>query len=297
MENKEQKIYNKIKEYYSEDNLTKITQRIIDAYKSKQYSYLIGISNLIDESIVKQNSNIQKLFSHLIMLYHPDRVNVYINDLKNFSELNKPDFEKYAHIIKVTENLDKIQFTQKEENIDYDIEYEYGYDDEDIDSIIGESDFEDTNSNEEKNLFEFDFISLMRYRNLGTINDELPSYYFEELEGELILPDSNLFDLSGLEKCTNIDIIDLSNNQIVDITPIAFLTQLKEINLSGNGIQDISVLDNLQNLKRIDISFNEIDDISSLFELQNFEYVNIIGNKISQRQIEIFKKKKIIFVY
>ena len=297
MKKEKQELLKKIIDYYSEENLTKITQKIIHAYKSKQFSYLIGIGNLIDESMVKRSSNIQKLFSKLIMLYHPDRVNMYRNKIKNLSDINNSDFEKYAHIITVTENLDKIQFTQKVESVDSEIEYEYGYDDEDFDSVIDENDSEDAYGNEDMSHFDFDFISLLRYKELGNIEDELPSFYFEELEGELTLPDSNLFDISGLEKCTNIEVLDLSNNQIINIIPIGFLSKLTDINLSGNNIHDISVLDNLQNLQRVDISFNEIDDISPLFELQNLEYVNIIGNNVSQKQIELFKKKKIIYVY
>jgi len=218
---------------------------------------------------------------------------------QKISKINKDktNLDKFSHIIAVTENLDSIQFIKEEDKTTYDIEYEYGYDDEDFDSVIGESDFDDNYGEEEKNLYEFDFISLLRYRELGSLDEALPSFYFEELEGELTLPDSNLFDLSGMEKCINLEALDLSNNRIIDITPIGFLTQLTEINLSGNTIQDIDVLNNLQNLKKIDISFNEINNISPLFNLSNLKYVNIIENKIPKKQIEIFKQKKIIIIY
>jgi len=287
----------KIFEYYTEENLNNISRKIIEAYKNKKYSYLIKIAKLIDNSIVENTPNIQKLFSHLIMLYHPDRISLFKQKISKINK-DKTNLDKFSHIIAVTENLDSIQFIKEEDKTTYDIEYEYeyGYDDEDFDSVIGESDFDDNYSEEEKNLYEFDFISLLRYRELGNIDDELPSFYFEELEGELTLPDSNLFDLSGMEKCINLEALDLSNNRIIDITPIGFLTQLTEINLSGNTIQDIGVLNNLQKLKKIDISFNEIKDISPLFNLSNLIYVNIIGNKIPKKQIEIFKQKKIIII-
>ena len=289
---------NKIIDYYTEENLTKITLKIIDAYRNKKYSYLIGLGKIIDETIVEKNRNIQKLFSHLIMLFHPDRLNLYKIDISDLIQKNRSnELQKYETIIAVLDNLERIPDHSLNNNHEIDIEYEYGYDEEDFDSVIDESDFDDTDASEEKNLYEFDFISLLRYRELGNIDDELPSFYFEELEGELILPDSNLFDLSGLEKCTNLEALDLSNNQIIDITPIGFLNQLTEINLSGNKIQDIDVLDNLQNLEKIDISFNEIKDISPLFNLLNLKYVNIIGNNIPKKQLEKLKQNNRILVY
>ena len=274
---------NKIIDYYTEENLTKITLKIIDAYRNKKYSYLIGLGKIIDETIVEKNRNIQKLFSHLIMLFHPDRLNLYKIDISDLIQKNRSnELQKYETIIAVLDNLERIPDHSLNNNHEIDIEYEYGYDEEDFDSVIDESDFDDTDASEEKNLYEFDFISLLRYRELGNIDDELPSFYFEELEGELILPDSNLFDLSGLEKCTNLEALDLSNNQIIDITPIGFLNQLTEINLSGNKIQDIDVLDNLH---------------SHLFNLLNLKYVNIIGNNIPKKQLEKLKQNNRILVY
>jgi len=296
MKNSKESTIKKIIEYYSEENLNIISRKIIEAYKNKKYSYLINLAKLIDKSIIANTPSIQKLFSHLIMQFHPDRISLYKQKISKLNKNNK-DLDNFSHIIAVTENIDSIQFIQEEDKTTYDIEYEYGYDEEDFDSVIEENDFEDTYSNEDKNLYEFDFISLLRYRELGNIDGALPSFYFEELEGELALHDSNLFDLSGLEKCTNLEALDLSNNRIVDITPIGFLTQLAEINLSGNTIQDISVLYNLQNLEKIDISFNTIKDISPLFNLTRLKYVNIIGNNISFKQVGILKKKNRIIIY
>ena len=296
MKNENNKYTETLLNCYTEENLTKISRRIIEAYKAKQYSYIIGLCNLIDDSIVKNSKNVQKLFSHLIMLYHPDKLNQYKNEISSLVNQNKVnELNKYKHILVTIENIDKIQTTKAEINLEYDIEYEYGYDAEDFDSIISESELNEDYLTEDKN-FGIDFTSLIRYKEMGNIEEVLPSYYFEELEGELNLSNSNLTDLSGLENCINISSLDLSNNQIIYINQIGFLEQITEINLSGNVIQFIDVLANLNNLQKLDLSFNEIDDISSIYRLPNLEYVNIIGNNIPEEQIEKLKRKKLILI-
>ena len=49
----------------------------------------------------------------------------------------------------VTENLDNIQIPETNENVEYDVEYEYGYDDEDFDSVVDYNEFEENVNNEE----------------------------------------------------------------------------------------------------------------------------------------------------
>ena len=294
------KIYNKkytdkILSFYTEENLNKITRKIIEAYKNKRFSYIIGLCNLIDDSLVKRSSNVQKLFSYLIMLYHPDRINHYKNEIRNIKENNEIEQEKYSKIITVIENLDNIQYEKIDAEFDIDIEYEFGYDEEDFDSVIDGYDLNESQFNTYNT--DVDFISLFKNREFGNIDADMPSYYMEQLDGELNFSNSNLFDLSGLETCLNISSLDLSKNNLLSINQIGFLVNLSELNLSENAIQSIDVLDHLFKLKKIDISFNEIDDISPLLDLSNLEYANVIGNGIPSKQIELIKKKKIILVY
>lgn len=287
----------KLLSYYSEENLTIISTKIIEAYKNKKYSFIIGLCNLVDNSFVKNANNIQKVFSYLLMLYHPDRLNLYKNEIINLKKINKLDeIKKHNHIITVTENIDKIQYNQNHKKIDFDIEYDYGYDDEDFDSVINTDEIENYYEDLPINNSEIDFISLLRYKEFGNLEEELPSYYLEYLEGELNLSNSNLYDLAGLENCINISELDLSGNKIIDIVQIGFLTKLLDLNLSGNAIQSIGVLYNLKKLKKLDISFNTVDNILPILNLPNLEYVNIIGNVIPENQIELIKKKNIILV-
>jgi Leucine-rich repeat (LRR) protein len=151
--------------------------------------------------------------------------------------------------------------------------------------------------NAETEDFQFDFISLLRYRELGTIEEELPSFYFEELEGELNLSGSNLYDLYGLDRCINLNKVDLSNNQILDVNQIGYLEQLVELNLSENNIHSIDSLKNCKKLEYLDISFNDVTDIYMLRNLMQLKYLNVIGNQIPVEQIELFKQNDMVFIY
>jgi Leucine-rich repeat (LRR) protein len=58
----------------------------------------------------------------------------------------------------------------------------------------------------------------------------------------LTAPDSGIGDLSGVQYCTNLIILDLWNNQISGISPLANLTGLTYLYLPRKQISDISPL-------------------------------------------------------
>jgi len=69
-------------------------------------------------------------------------------------------------------------------------------------------------------------------------------------------------DLSGLEHCTNLTDLSLTESQISDISPLTRLTKLEYLNLSSNQISDITPLSHLTRLERLDLSNNQIRDIT-----------------------------------
>jgi internalin A len=64
------------------------------------------------------------------------------------------------------------------------------------------------------------------------------------------------------------------------------LTNLEELDLSDNEISYIDGLGFLSGLKSLKLSNNMIDDIEPLFGLKNLEYVDLSGNKINAAQIK-----------
>ena len=91
---------------------------------------------------------------------------------------------------------------------------------------------------------------------------------------ELIAPNANISDLTGLEVATNLTLLDLggeyvdeqliNSNAISDLSPLAQLTNLAGLRLWNNAISDISAIVGLTNLEVLDLGNNFITDISPL---------------------------------
>ena len=88
-------------------------------------------------------------------------------------------------------------------------------------------------------------------------------------------------DISSLEKLTNLQTLNLCNNQISDISFLDKLTALQSLNLSANQITDISCLEKLTALQTLYLSSNQISDISSLEKLTSLKSLNLSRNNIS----------------
>ena len=87
--------------------------------------------------------------------------------------------------------------------------------------------------------------------------------------------------LSGIEYCTNLTWLDLTNSQTNDISPLASLTNLTVLNLHDNPISDISPLASLTNLTWLSVRNNQISDISPLASLTNLTWLSLRNNQIS----------------
>ena len=84
------------------------------------------------------------------------------------------------------------------------------------------------------------------------------------LTGTLNFNNKNIYDLNGLENCTNIEILNLGNygkenkSTIKNVEPLKSLANLKELSLYANNVKDITSLSNLVNLTYLNISNNQI---------------------------------------
>ena len=108
---------------------------------------------------------------------------------------------------------------------------------------------------------------------------------------ELMAPNANISDLTGLGFATNLTRLDLSyeqvdgewknSNAVSDLSPLAGLTQLTGLHLQGNNISDISAVANLTNLTWLNLWGNSISDISPLVGLTNLTDLYLGDNNIS----------------
>jgi len=75
---------------------------------------------------------------------------------------------------------------------------------------------------------------------------------------------SSIKDITGLERCINLENLSLRENEISDASSLSGLTGLKRLELSSNQITDVSPLSNLTNLIWMDLRSKQIPDASTL---------------------------------
>ena len=108
-----------------------------------------------------------------------------------------------------------------------------------------------------------------------------------ELNGD----SKNIYNISGIEHCTNLQGLTLSFNQIIDISALSGLTNLQGLTLWSNQIIDISALSGLTNLTILYLSDNQIIDIYPLIQnsgIDNDDEVNISYNPLSETSINTY---------
>jgi Leucine-rich repeat (LRR) protein len=107
--------------------------------------------------------------------------------------------------------------------------------------------------------------------------------YESDLEGltSFFASGRSIADLSGLEHCINLVVLDLHDNGIGDISALAGLSDLEWLDLSYNQISSISPLANLTNLKWLYLYNNQITNVSPLASLTKLVDLYLHSNQIS----------------
>lgn len=113
-----------------------------------------------------------------------------------------------------------------------------------------------------------------------------------KLEGPICISDLEPFttleargrgisNLTGLEYCINLQVIELRDNNVSNTSPLAGLINLRDLGLWGNNISDISPLEDLTNLHILHLPNNNISDISALAGLTELSGIDLDGNNIN----------------
>jgi len=288
-------LYNKLKTAYTAENLGVVSGRIIGLFRDKKHHALLAIQKVVNEYTPSNEEKINKVFSRLIMLYHPDRLSQNLKQLEQAYQGG--DFESLysmSHILTV-QNLEPEHVLLSSVLTEEDLAEEFGWD-EDADGYSyfmaeEESEEEDVDSGLERR----SFLSVLKRRVYGNLNVDFPMYLLEDLE-EIEMADYELEDLDGISACHYARAVDLSNNNLTDISELGELHQVERLYLSNNQIGLIDSLYNLSVLQVLDISFNDVDDISPLFELNYLSYLNVMGNRIPAWQLEKLQLQGITIV-
>jgi Leucine-rich repeat (LRR) protein len=117
----------------------------------------------------------------------------------------------------------------------------------------------------------------------GAIGKPTGPIYQSDLDALVTLnaSSSGIKKLTGLEHCTCLTWLDLTNNQIGDISPLSGLTSLRTLRLWSNQTSDISPLAGLTSLIYLYLHNNQISDILPLAGLTKLTTLNLHDNQIS----------------
>jgi len=279
-------LYSKLKNAYNEENLGLVSGRIIGLFRDRKYDALRAIQKVVNEHTPCKEEKINKVFSRLIMLYHPDRLSQNLEQLETAKQSG--DFEtlySMSHILTV-QNLEPEHVLVSSVITEEDLAEEFGWDDsaDGFSYFMAEEEFEQEDD-EDMGLERRSFLSVLKRRGYGNLNVDFPMYLLEDLE-EIEMADYELEDLDGISACRYARAVDLSNNNLTDISELGELHQVERLYLSNNQLGLIDALFNLTVLQVLDISYNDVDDISALFELSHLSYLNVMGNRIPSWQLE-----------
>lgn len=289
-------LYTQLKDAYTADNLGLVSGRIIEMFREKKHDALRAMQKVVNEYTPSSEEKINKIFSRLIMLYHPDRLS------QNLEQLEKAykggDFEtlySMSHILTV-QNLEPGHVALSSVLTEEDLAEEFGWDEgtDGFSYIMSEEEFEQ-NQEDDLGLERRSFLSVLKRRVYGNLNVDFPMYLLEDLE-EIEMADYELEDLDGISACHYARAIDLSNNNLTDLSELGELRQVERLYLTNNQIGLIDPLYNLTVLQVLDISYNDVDDISPLFELNYLSYLNVMGNRIPAWQLEKMQLKGVSII-
>jgi len=287
-------LYRQLKNAYTSENLTKISEQILRLYHHKQYEPLRALASAIG---VPEHYEGRQLLAKLMMLYHPDRLGHYQRSLESDS-MNDRRLADIRHILialrtislfeadTATARQDRDPDLPEEEHVWEDPEEacdpDTPEDDAGRDLYYGEND----NS----------FYTLFKKSMYGRTNIILPSCLLEDID-ELELANRGIDSLEGLAYCRHLVTLDLSGNTLTNLEGMEGLGCLEELYVAENRIGYIDALSYLGRLRILDLSGNEVDDLSPLLELEHLELVNLSENPVPQNQIDLLKARGCLVLF
>ena len=213
-----------------------------------------------DEDMELNNSenqyNFEKVLSNPLILYNIFQF-MEKDNIKSLSFCSKKIYKRYC---------DQIKKLKVKEGIE--------------ESIISNIKFD-----KYENLIELDLGGCKNFKDSSIISNLV------KLEN-LNLSDTNISDISFLEKNKNIKVLNLANcSHIKDYLFISHLEKLENLNLHNSKISDISFLEKNKNIKVLNLkNCTNIKDFSFISNLEKLEILNLYDSTISD--ISFLEKNK-----
>jgi hypothetical protein len=297
-------------EAFSVENLNHITAKIIQLHKKKNLSALQKIVRIVNDYFPMEEEKSSRLFSRLIMLFHPDKVQEYHRSIKNCE--HPEALNSFAYILPVLSSIDAIGGSQINDLMAPDeFEEEYGWNYHPVSDdyfMVQEEEtpvnkwYDEENPDENRYFdtdeitFDSSFLSALKRKIYGPTYIDFPFHLLEDLE-EIEMAEYEIEELDGIEFCTYAKTLDLSYNAILDITRLEHCIYIQELYLGSNQIHYIDSLCHLADLRTLDLSNNKVQDITPLFRLKALEFVNLLGNPVLPRDIAKLKEMGVVVVY
>lgn len=277
-------IYRELRLRISAQSLQEVSVYLIARYRRRDHDTLARFARLVGV----ESADAGRLFARLIQLYHPDKLGSIMHDLEeSYRAKNLEALTRMKSVYMV--DLDDVRRAWGGP-LDYEEEFafaddDFGYEEESFEEAYSEED-ETGECDEEEYATDDDlrdgggFIDALNRLFFGGLDASVTKYDLKNIDGALDVSDLEIEDLSGVEHCVNLVVLNLAGNDLVKISALAGLVRLESLFLSENSIEDIGCLGGLVNLRELDISFNCVEDVSVLRFLPALEYVNVVGNPL-----------------
>ena len=95
------------------------------------------------------------------------------------------------------------------------------------------------------------------------------------------LAGNQIEEITGMDNCTKLDVLNLTDNYIHKIGGLYSFPDLEKLYLSGNKITEIKGLEALGKLETLDLGDNQIGLVKGLESLMNLKDLWINGNPIN----------------
>lgn len=128
----------------------------------------------------------------------------------------------------------------------------------------------------------------LQEKNLVNYDSDIPNNLLTnvkeiDLNGELVtILDDDDHAADGIRYLTELESLDLSNNDLTDISFMKDMTKLVQLNLSNNNIKEVSdyILEN-RNLEILDFSNNQLSDVTRLRNMDSIKKLDLSNNNIT----------------
>lgn len=299
-----------------------MTSTVLEAHRQGRHRELQSLGRELGDWLSEGERNMPRLFSRLVLLFHPDRLRFLDAKIREASD--RADAAALNRLLRLFHAFDLVFGEERARGQDCPVDAEpwmggvdeeaYAYDEADFDDIRSarESWFGDSGSGaeedegnagiaaDEDNMIPpgraarrtlFDAIYAREY---GHVPTDFAPRHLETFEGEMNLSDYEITDLHGAEWLTGIRLLQLSENHIRGLAALRSLERLEELYLARNQIEELDGLERLAALRILDLEGNDVSDLSPLFDLPAVEFVNVIGNPVPIAHVQRLRDRGVV---